>query len=208
MANALVWGGAGGIGGALVRALMAEEWLVAAISRKIGSSEATVALEADVTSPREIEAAVLEVAQTLGDIDLFVYAVGDITTAPIRALAAKDWERIIGANLTGAFLATAACLPLLVPSAHLIYLGALPENVRRANLAAYAAAKAGLEAFAAVLAVEEPAHRVSVMRPGAVETGLWDKLGARPPRTAAKPDALAAAILAAHHSGRSGQFDL
>jgi NAD(P)-dependent dehydrogenase (short-subunit alcohol dehydrogenase family) len=207
MANALIWGGAGGIGGALVRALSADDWHVAAISRKIASSDATVALEADVTIAQEIEVAVLEVAQTLGEVDLFAYAVGDIAAGRVATQSSHDWTRILSANLTGAFLATRASLPLLTPNAHLIYIGALPDNVRRPGLAAYAAAKAGLEAFAAVVAKEEPNRRVTIVRPGAVATPLWDKLGTKPPRTAAAPDTLAAEILAAHHSGHQGLLD-
>lgn len=208
MANALVWGGEGGIGAALVRTLIAEGWQVAAMSRKIGSSEATVALEVDVTSTAQIEEAVLEVAQTLGEINLGVYAVGDIVAARVGALGLEEWERIMGANLGGAFLTTRASLSLLAPDAHLVYLGALPDQARRPGLAAYAAAKAGLEAFADVLAKEEPAHRVTVVRFGAVESPLWSKVGARAPRMAAQPDAIAAEILAAHSHGHQGLLDL
>jgi len=208
MSNALIWGGTGGIGGALVHALAARQWTVASIGRQIESSAATIALQADVTYADEIANAVLEVAQTLGEIDLWVYAVGDIVAARIEKLSESDWNRIIGANLTGAFLATRASLPLLAPAAHIVYVGALPENVRRPGLAAYAAAKGGLEALAAVVAAEEKQRRVSVVRPGAVQTKLWNKIGAKPPRTAAKPESLAEAILAAHFAGHQGILDV
>ncbi len=208
MTNALVWGGEGGIGSALVRALMAQEWNVAAISRKIGSSEATIALEADVSDERQIDQVVLEVAQTLGDIDLLVYAVGDIAAEPVASLAPETWARILGANLTGAFLATRASLPLLNANAHIVYVGALPANVQRRGLSAYAAAKAGLEGFAAVLAAEERSRRVTVVRPGAVNTALWSKIGAKAPRTALNADDLAIEILKASASGHQGLLDL
>ena len=71
MSNALIWGGTGGIGGALVHALAAQQWTVASIGRQIESSAATIALQADVMYADEIANAVLEVAQTLGEIDLW-----------------------------------------------------------------------------------------------------------------------------------------
>ncbi len=208
MANALVWGGEGGIGSALIRVLAADEWLVASIARKTGSSEATIALEADVTSTLQISQALEEVSQTLGEIDLWVYAIGDIAVAHVGDQSPEDWWRILDANLTGAFLATRASLPLLTAGAHLIFLGAQPVHAQRPGLAAYAAAKSGLEAFAAVLAKEEPGRRVSLVRPGPVATPLWDKVGAKAPRGAAQPDALAAQILNAYRSGHQGLLDL
>lgn len=208
MANAMVWGGEGGIGAALVHALIVDGWEVASIARKTGSSEATVALEADVSNLLQVEQAMLEVAQTLDEIELWVYAVGDIAGGRISNLPSADWDRVIGANLTGAYHAIKGSLPLITNDAHIVFIGALPANILNPGLSAYAAAKAGLEAFAAVLAKEEPQKRVTVLRPGPVVTPLWAKIGAKPPRSAVDPAAVAAAIIAAHRSGQSGVLDL
>jgi short-subunit dehydrogenase len=50
--------------------------------------------------------------------------------------------------------------------------------------AVYTATKAGVEAFSRVLAEEMRPHgvRVGVLIPGAVDTPIWDALGAAPPR--------------------------
>ncbi|MCB0054898.1 MAG: SDR family NAD(P)-dependent oxidoreductase, partial [Caldilinea sp.] len=99
--------------------------------------------------------------------------------------------RILGANLTGAYLTTQQSLPLLAERAHLVYLGAYSERLQLPGMSAYAAAKAGLEAFAAALAKEQRKHRVTVVRPGAVATPLWEKVPLRLPRTALAPAELA-----------------
>ena len=58
------------------------------------------------------------------------------------------------ANLSGAYLATHHSLPLLAEDAHLVFLGAVSERLRLPGLSAYAAAKAGLEAFGEALGKE------------------------------------------------------
>ena len=69
-----------------------------------------------------------------------------------------------------AFLATHFSMPLLAQNAHLVYLGAVSERLRLPGLSAYAAAKAGLEAYAEALKKEERKRRITVVRPGAVAT--------------------------------------
>ena len=64
--------------------------------------------------------------------------------------------------------------------------------------AAYAATKAGLAAFSAVLAEEVRADgiRVGVVVPGAVDTPLWDAIPAGPDRARMlRPDDVARAVL-------------
>ena len=112
------------------------------------------------------------------------------------------------ANLTGAFLATHYSVPLLAEDAHLVFLGAYSERLRLPGLAAYAAAKAGLEAFVAALAKEERRRRVTLVRPGAVDTPLWNKMPVRLPRSALTPDDLAQRILAFHEAGSSGILEM
>ena len=112
------------------------------------------------------------------------------------------------ANLTGAFLTTRYSLPLLAPDAHLVYLGAISERLRLPGLSAYAAAKAGLEALAETLAKEERKRRVTVVRPAAVDTPLWEKVPLRLPAGALTADALARQIIEAHQDGHKGTLDI
>ena len=90
----------------------------------------------------------------------------------------------------------------------MLAIGAISERMRLPGLSAYAAAKAGLEAFTAALAKEERHRRVTLVRPGAVDTPLWSKMPVRMPRSAALPATVAAQILTAYTSGHSGLLDL
>lgn len=210
MATAFIFGASGGIGRALAEELRKREWTVGVVSRHpqdlVDITE--FRYEADVADEFAVQAAVYAAAQELPPVDLWIYAVGDILSSPVAELKPASWRRILDANLTGAYLATHYSLPLLAEQAHLIYLGAYSEKLRLPGLSAYAAAKAGLEAFAAALAKEQRKLRITVVRPGAVDTPLWNKMPARLPRNALTPEALAERILDAHQAGASGTLDL
>jgi NAD(P)-dependent dehydrogenase (short-subunit alcohol dehydrogenase family) len=123
-------------------------------------------------------------------------------------MSPEAWRRILDANLSGAFLAAHYSLPLLAGDAHLVFLGAVSERMRLPGLAAYAAAKAGLEALAETLRKEERRRRVTVVRPGAVETAIWEKVPFKMPHRALKPEDVAGRIVAAYDEGHSGVLDL
>jgi short-subunit dehydrogenase len=87
-------------------------------------------------------------------------------------------------------------------------LGAVSERLRLPKLSAYAAAKAGLEAFVEALRKEERRRQVMLVRPAAVATPLWDKVPMSLPTNAPSPEKVAKRILKAYHEGHTGQLDL
>lgn len=210
MTNALIWGAAGGIGRALTSHLTATGWTVYAVARDAAALAALTphCFDADVADPFAVQRAVLAVSQEAGPIQLSIYAAGDIASQPVGRMTPDAWARLLNANLTGAYLTTHHSLPLLAPDAHLMFIGAVHERLRLPGLAAYAAAKAGLEAFAEVLRKEERGRRVTVVRPAAVDTPLWRKAPFRLPTGALSPEVAAQRIIAAHQSGQPGLLEL
>ena len=210
MKNAMIWGATGGIGQALANALMVRNWQVVGVSRDSGPGELGLEsnIAVDVSDSFSVQSAVQAASFEVDEIDLWIYAAGDIISAKVGEMAPGVWQRIISANLSGAYLATHFSLPLLASDAHLFYLGAVSERLRLPGLSAYAAAKAGLEAFAEALRKEQRGRRVTVVRPGAVTTPLWDKVPMRLPKDAATPEKVASRILQAYDEGRSGTLDL
>jgi NAD(P)-dependent dehydrogenase (short-subunit alcohol dehydrogenase family) len=210
MPTALIWGASGGIGRALAGTLKTAGWTVAGVSRHPGDLTGVVdhAFDGDTSDDYSVRQTVLAVAGECDAVDLWVYAAGDIASSKVAEMAPAVWQQILGANLTGAYLTTHHSGPLLAEQAHLVYIGAYSENLRLPGLSAYAAAKAGLEAFVTALGKEERRRRVTLVRPGAVNTPFWQKMPVRMPRSAAAPEEIAAKILGAHESGHSGTLDL
>ncbi len=208
--TALVWGAAGGIGRALAERLAADGWQVVAFSRHGDDLDgaAAYAFEADVADPFAVQRATFAAAQEAGEASLFIYAAGDITAEPAAKMTPETFRRILDANLTGAYNAVHHSLPLLTPDAPLVFIGAVSERMRLPGLSAYAAAKAGLEAFADALRKEERKRRVLVVRPGAVTTRFWAKVPFKMPGNALAPDAVAEKVVAAINSKQEGLLDL
>lgn len=210
MPTAIIWGASGAIATAVATQLTAQNWTVVGVSRHPEDIEHIVqhAICADVSRDHEVQKAIYEAGIAVDDINLMLYAAGDIAAATTASLTPTDWQRIINANLTGAFLTTHHSLPLLAENSHIIFIGAVSERMRLPRLGAYAAAKAGLEAFADALRKEERRKKVTVVRPGAVATPFWDKVPMTMPKDAAPPEKVAKRIIDAYTEGHSGQLDL
>lgn len=210
MPTAIIWGAGSTIAKAVATQLRAQDWTIIGVSRHPEDIEALVdhAFHADVSRDHDVQAAVLSSSYEIDSADLFLYAAGDITATPTADLDPDTWQRIINANLTGAYLTAHRSLPLLAEDAHLMFIGAVSERMRLPRLGAYAAAKAGLEAFADALRKEERRKKVTVIRPGAVATPFWDKVPMNVPKDAASPEKVAGRIITAYQEGKTGQLDL
>jgi meso-butanediol dehydrogenase/(S,S)-butanediol dehydrogenase/diacetyl reductase len=208
--TAMIWGVSGGIGRALARQLHQTGWTVIGISRHPDdvADITSHAFTADVARDYDVQTAVHATSLELDQIDLWVYAAGDIETTAVADFDLTSWQRILNANLTGPFLTTKHSLPLLADDAHLIYFGAVTERLKLPKFSAYVAAKAGLEAFVASLQKELRGKKISLIRPGAVDTPFWDKLPLRLPKDAASPEKVAQKVIAAYDEGHSGTLDL
>ena len=208
--NAMIWGASGGIGRALASQLEKDGWRVLAMGRhrdQLGDAKADF-IETDVGDTEAIERALATAGEAVDEVDLWIYAAGDITASKVAQTGPGTWQRIFDANLGGAYLTAHYSLPLLARDASMIFLGAVSERLRLPRLSAYAAAKAGLQAFVEVLAKEERKRRIILVRPAAVDTPLWDKVPFKLPAGAMSPDEVAERILAAYRDGHRGQLDL
>jgi len=206
---ALIWGAGGGIGSTLVSTLYKMNWVVLAAGHNLEALEGLTpyCFEADVANPFSVQAAVTSMSQEVDQVSLFVYACGDIVSTPVADLRLQTWQQILDANLTGAFLTTQHSLPLLSPQAHLFFIGAIHERLRLPGLSAYAAAKAGLEAFAEVVR-KETRRKVSVVRPSAVATRFWEKVPFKLPAHHLTAQDVALRIIQAYQEGSQGLLEI
>lgn len=211
MQTALIWGASGGMGRALVAQLQEAGWQVLAVARN-DAALAGPNLEtysADISRESDVAAASHWAAQHADQVDLWVYAAGDILAKTTADTSNAEWDRIMAANLGGARYATMHSLPLVAPGGLLVYIGAYVSAITLPRLGAYAAAKGALEGFVGALAKEVRDRRISLLRVGAVDTPFWEKVPFKPPRQGTRPPAdVATAILEAYTTGHKGPIDL
>jgi NAD(P)-dependent dehydrogenase (short-subunit alcohol dehydrogenase family) len=158
---------------------------------ELGRKLSVEVVGAELSDELEVHA----IMEQAGPLDLLLYAAGAIEPRTLRETGSDSWQRVMDANLTGAFYALKHAR--FNPGARVALLGAYPDYVRFPKFGVYAAAKAGLEALAAVARKELRRDKVevTVVRLPAVDTDLWLPAG-KPPRGALSPDDAARQILA------------
>jgi NAD(P)-dependent dehydrogenase (short-subunit alcohol dehydrogenase family) len=137
-----------------------------------------------------------------GRLDGLVHCAGNLDRlSPLEHWRYGDWHQIIQVHLNAAFALTRAVMPLLreADDASTIFTGSGIVQAPRAHWGAYAAAKAGLEAMATVLADETgPGRttRVHCINPGPTRTQLRTRAyPAEDPRDLREPADVAWAYL-------------
>lgn len=184
---ALVTGSARGIGLAVARAFAREGALVVIADVDGHSAEAAaagltreggraMALAVDVADPASIAAMMEAIRAAHGCLDILVNNAGVGGNTPFLETSLKDWNRIIGINLTGAFLVAQACAREMVRGGggKIVNIASLSGQRGGNGRAAYGSAKAGLELLTKVMAVELAEHNINVnnIAPGAIETEM------------------------------------
>jgi 2-hydroxycyclohexanecarboxyl-CoA dehydrogenase len=214
----LVTGGGGGIGSALCRRFAAEGARVAVLDRaqqaaatvadEIGAaSGAAMAVACDITDRAAVDAAVAQVTEQLGPIDVLVNNAGWDLFVPFLDTVPDDWARLIDINLVGALHMHHAVLPSMVErgGGRVVNISSDAARVGSSGEAVYAACKAGLIAFSKTLAREHSRHGITlnVVCPGPTDTALL----ATVTETAANPEKLREAFRRAIPLGRLGEAD-
>jgi len=111
--------------------------------------------EADVTDVATLERAVEGTVERLGGIDCVIANAGIAPAGMVRSMDPLAFERTIEVNLLGVWRTVRACLPQVIDRrGYLLVIASLAAAAHGPGLAAYAASKAGAEAFADSLRAE------------------------------------------------------
>ena len=174
---AIVTGGAGGLGAAIVDRFLADGLRVAVVDRVAPEREDVLALEVDVTDLPSVERMVATVADRFGRIDVLVNNAGVAgPTAPVVEYPPDEWRRVIEVNLDGVFHCTRACVPHMLERGRgrVVNVASIAGKEGNPNMAAYSAAKAGVIAFTKSVAKELATTGVLVncVVPAVLDAGL------------------------------------
>jgi NAD(P)-dependent dehydrogenase (short-subunit alcohol dehydrogenase family) len=188
--NALVTGGAAGIGAAIATAYAAKGARIAVVDLDEAGAARTadgVATESrgfrcDVTNPDSVRSTVDAVLDVFGRIDILVNSAGVVHLAPAEELSEKAWDTTIDVNLKGTFLMCQAvgASMLAAGGGVIVNMASQAASVALDQHVAYCASKFGVVGMSKVLAAEwGPRHvRVNTISPTVVLTELgrkaWD----------------------------------
>ncbi|MCP2316113.1 Short-chain dehydrogenase [Nocardia amikacinitolerans] len=165
----LVTGGARGIGAEVARRLHARGARLILVdvdppplrelAAELGGDEHVLTVPADVRDLAALEAAVAKGIERFGGIDILVANAGIASYGSVLAVDPAAFRRVIEVNLVGCFHTVRAALPSVVERrGYVLIVSSLAAYVAMPGMAAYDAAKAGVEHFANALRLEV-AHR-------------------------------------------------
>ncbi len=213
--TALVTGGGSGIGLEVARLFLQEGARVFITGRDaaklrqaqegLKGGDRCASHPADVAEVAQVQDLVRRVTDRFGRVDILVNNAGlNVKERTMRQLTPETWQRLLRANLDGAFYCIHAVLPQMLERRDGVIVNVSSIAGKRASPlggAAYAASKFGLSALGLCLAAEEKDSgiRVSNVYPGEVDTPI---LKVRPQpitedhrRAILRPEDVAAAVL-------------
>ena len=184
---ALVTGASRGIGAAIAKRLAADEAAVAITYTKGAAAAAAVvqeieraggkaiAIQADATDAKAVQAAVEKTVATFGRLDVLVNNAGTAIPKPFEETTLEEMDQMIDLNLRGVFVATQAALKHLKDGGRIITIGScVGERTMTPGLAAYSATKGAVKMFTQALSREVGSRGITVnnVQPGPIDTDL------------------------------------
>ena len=215
---AVVTGGAGGLGTAIVRELAGRGHRVViayrtredearALVESVGGADRALAVAADLADPTAPDTIVAAACAAFGAPTILVNNAGIMTSSTVETMTDADWDETILVNLTSVFRLSRAVIPGMRAAGGGRILNVSSQAAYRGSIgrAHYAAAKAGMLGFTYSLALElgPDAITVNAVVPGrfmsdmlaghaAGKTEAW--LAATPLGRFGEPPELASAV--------------
>jgi NAD(P)-dependent dehydrogenase (short-subunit alcohol dehydrogenase family) len=203
----VVVGGASGIGAAVAAAQRAAGHDVLVWDVGAGAD-----VRCDIADPAAVEVATAATLERIGPPDVVSITAGIGHGGMLLDTPAEDWDRVIGTNAKGVWLAMRALARSMLDGAggSIVVTSSVSARVPDASMGLYCASKAALDMLVRVAAVEwAPAVRVNAVAPGVTDTPMlgpaprhrgWlaDVASRTPGARLGTADDVAAAVLALH----------
>lgn len=186
--KALVTGASGGIGGAIVKALVSAEASVAISGTRVEALEAlnteiggvAKILPCNLKDPAAVDALVGQASEALGGLDILVCNAGVTKDGLAMRMSDEQWQDVIDINLTSTFRLNRAAIKGMMKqrSGRIINIASVVAVMGNPGQANYCASKAGMIGMSKSLAAEIASRGVTVncVAPGFIKTAMTDAL--------------------------------
>jgi 3-oxoacyl-[acyl-carrier protein] reductase len=189
---AFITGASRGIGAAIAKRLAADGAKVA-ITYSKGAEAAgsvvkaieslggkAVAIQADATDPKAVQAAIAKTVSTFGKLDILVNNAGSAFPKKFEETTLEELDHVINLNIRGVFVATQAALKQMNNDGRIISIGScVGERMMTPGLVPYSATKSAIRMFTQGLSREVGDRGITVnnVQPGPIDTDLNPSAG-------------------------------
>jgi 3-oxoacyl-[acyl-carrier protein] reductase len=198
MANrtVLVTGGNRGIGFSIAEEFVAKGYKVAVTARSGSGPEGSLTVKADVTDGASLDAAIAEVEQKLGPIEILVANAGITKDTLLMRMSDEDFEEVVNTNLSGVFRVLRRVIKSMLKAkfGRVILIGSVVGLLGSPGQVNYSSTKSALVGMARSVTRELGGKNITanVVAPGFIDTDM----------TSALPEDLAASYKARIPAGR------
>ena len=172
----LITGGNRGIGFSIAQEFLSRGHRVAVTARSGEGPEGALTVRADVTDGESLDAAIAEVEEKLGPIEILVANAGITRDTLILRMSDDDFEDVINTNLSGVFRVVKRAIKSMVKArfGRIVLISSVVGLYGSADQVNYSSAKAGLVGFARSLTRELGGRGITtnVVAPGFIETDM------------------------------------
>jgi NAD(P)-dependent dehydrogenase (short-subunit alcohol dehydrogenase family) len=189
---AIVTGGSGALGSAIVRAFARDGAHVAwtfvrdearsqGVSEELAKADVRhLARKVDATDPAAMNDFVANVENELGPVDILVNNAGITQVMPLALIEVEDWDLVVDTNLRALFVATKAVTRSMMrrKTGRIVNVGSIGGERILDVPVHYAAVKAATSGFTKALSKELARHRILVncIAPGLLDDGIGKNL--------------------------------
>lgn len=196
--NALITGGAYGIGFEIAKAFVAagaktvifnnrnEKTLQQGLENyKEAGIENVKGYLCDVTDEKQVAEMVRKIHEEVGQIDILVNNAGIIKRIPMHEMTREEFQQVIDIDLVGPYIVSAAVLPEMMErrEGKIINICSMMSELGRETVSAYAAAKGGLKMLTRNICSEYGEYNIQCngLGPGYIATPQTAPLRERQP---------------------------
>ncbi|MCO6475159.1 MAG: glucose 1-dehydrogenase [Phaeodactylibacter sp.] len=180
--NAVVTGGAKGIGGASCKALYREGANVVILDIDLQGEELAEELggrafflRCDVSKEAEVRDAMAKAVEAFGDLDILVNNAGIQRYSTVTETTEAEWDLVMNVNLKSAFLCAKHAIPSMQKKGKgvVINVSSVQAFITQNNVAPYTTSKTAMLGLTRSIAVDYAPHIRSVaVCPGTVDTPM------------------------------------